>query len=60
MHGKKWNGISYNFYCQEVGELKNGKGDKIFDLYECKGEVFKYIGKYLNGKKKWTRQRKKY
>ena len=60
LHGKKWNGISYNFYCQEVGELKNGKGDKIFDLYECKGEVFKYIGQYLNGEKKWTRQRKKY
>ena len=30
---------------------RSGKGDKIFDLYECKGEVFKYIGQYLNGEK---------
>ena len=51
LNGKRWNGISYDNNNNVLGELKNGKGEKIRDIIIYNGKLHEYEGEYLNGNK---------
>ena len=48
MNGKIWNGKSYNKYCNDIYEIKNGKGN--INEYNDDGDLI-FEGTYLNGER---------